>query len=140
MIHTITHKGKTYAIIVSHRFNKTGVHFFTPNDYSQQLGYINHPKGHKIEPHYHNSVVRQFEFTQEVLFLKKGRLKISFFDDAQCEFESQVLEAGDALLLICGGHGFEVLEEIEMFEVKQGPYVDGKDITRFKPALLPRTV
>jgi len=40
--------------------------------------------------------------------------------------ESHVLSQHDVILLIKGGHGFEVLEEIEMFEIKQGPYVGGK--------------
>ena len=39
--------------------------------------------------------------------------------------------AGDVILLIEGGHGFEVLEEIEMVEVKQGPYAGERDKERF---------
>ena len=45
--------------------------------------------------------------------------------------ESRILEAGDVILLATGGHGFEVLEEIEMIEVKQGPYTGDQDKTHF---------
>ena len=43
--------------------------------------------------------------------------------------ESRVLEGGDTILLAGGGHGFEVLEDLAMIEVKQGPYAgdDGQD-------------
>ena len=63
--------------------------------------------------------------------LKRGRLRVDFFDNDQQYLESRILEAGDVILLAAGGHGFEVLEEIEMVEVKQGPYAGEQDKTRF---------
>jgi hypothetical protein len=62
-------------------------------------------------------------YTQEVLFIKRGKLRVDFYSDRQEYLDSRILESGDVILLITGGHGFEVLEEIEMIEVKQGPYV-----------------
>ena len=56
---------------------------------------------------------------------------MDFYDSDQCYLESRILEAGDVILLATGGHGFEVLEEIEMIEVKQGPYAGEADKTRF---------
>jgi mannose-6-phosphate isomerase-like protein (cupin superfamily) len=85
-----------------------------------------------IEPHVHNPVPREVHYTQEVLFIKRGRLRVDFYSEQQAYLESRVLEAGDVILLITGGHGFEVLEEVEMFEVKQGPYVGEQDKTRFE--------
>jgi hypothetical protein len=70
-----------------------------------------------------------------VLFLEKGRLRVDFYDPEQRYRESRILEAGDVILLATGGHGFEVLEEIEMIEVKQGPYAGNGDKTRFTPRL-----
>jgi mannose-6-phosphate isomerase-like protein (cupin superfamily) len=124
--------GRRLAIIVSHRFREAGIHFFTPNDLSQQLAYMRHPAGKVIEPHFHNPVARSVYFTQEVLFIKQGRLRVDFYDNERRYLESRVLEAGDVILLIAGGHGFEVLEEVEMIEVKQGPYVGEHDKTRFE--------
>lgn len=119
------------ALIISHRFSKPGVHFFTPDVFSQQVAYMRHPAGKVIDPHVHNPVPREVYFTQEVLFLKRGRLKVDFYDPDHNYLESRILEAGDVILLASGGHGFQALEEIELIEVKQGPYVGELDKTRF---------
>lgn len=132
MIQTITNKSRLLAIIVSRNFDKPGIHFFTPNELSQQLAYMRHPVGKQILPHVHNPVPREVQYTQEVLILKRGKLRVDFYDDQQNYLESRVLEGGDVILLATGGHGFEVLEEVEMFEVKQGPYVGEEDKTRFE--------
>jgi len=127
----IDNKGQIMAIIISHNFNEKGIHFFTPNEFSQQLAYMNHPSGKIIEPHYHNAVQRNVVFTQEVLIIKKGKLKVDFYDEDLNHKDSRILEAGDIILLSAGGHGFEVIEDVEMIEVKQGPYQGEADKTRF---------
>lgn len=131
MVFKIEHNEQILSIIVKNNFQKEGIHFFTPDDFSQQLAYMYHPRGKMIQPHVHNPVSREVHFTQEVLFIKKGKLRVDFYDDEQGYLESHVLEAGDVILLATGGHGFEVLEELEMIEVKQGPYAGEKDKTRF---------
>ncbi|MEO8893790.1 MAG: hypothetical protein ABI417_20065 [Coleofasciculaceae cyanobacterium] len=131
MIENITYHNQLLALIVSHKFNEPGIHFFTPNELSQQLAYMCHPVGKVIPPHVHNPVVREVQYTQEVLFIKKGKLRVDFYNNQREYLESRLLEAGDVILLVTGGHGFEVLEEIEMIEVKQGPYVGEQDKTRF---------
>jgi len=124
-------KASLYAIIVRGEFRDLGIKFFTPDELSQQLAFMRHPVGKTIEPHLHNPVPREVHFTQEVLFIRRGRLRVDFYDEKQQYLESRILGPGDVILLIQGGHGFEVLEEIEMFEVKQGPYVGEQDKTRF---------
>ena len=131
MIQEITHGDRLLAIIISHKFCESGIHFFTPDDLSQQLAFMRHPSGKIIQPHVHNAVPREVHYTQEVLFLKKGKMRVDFYDEEQCYLTSRILEAGDVILLATGGHGFEVLEEIEMIEVKQGPYAGDQDKTRF---------
>lgn len=128
----IIHQGELLAIIISQKFNKPGIHFFTPDDFSQQVAYMCHPAGKVIEPHVHNPVSREVRFTQEVLFLKRGRLQVDFYDNEHNYLENRILETGDVILLAGGGHGFEALEEIEMIEVKQGPYAGELDKTRFE--------
>lgn len=123
--------GILLAIIIRHSYQKPGISFFTQGGLSQQLAYMQHPTGHIIEPHVHNHVTREVHYTQEVLVLRKGRLRVDFYDARKCYLESRVLEAGDVILLATGGHGFEALEDIEMFEIKQGPYAGDKDKTRF---------
>jgi len=131
MIEKIENKAELLAIIIKHNFSEPGIHFFTPDDFSQQLAYMNHPSGRIIPPHVHNPVQREVFYTQEVLFLKRGKLRVDFYDDERNYLESRILEAGDVILLASGGHGFEALEEIEMIEVKQGPYAGEADKTRF---------
>ena len=131
MFETIKVGDQLFAIIVSRDFNKSGIHFFTPDDLSQQLAYMRHPAGKVIDPHIHNPVHRNVQYTQEVLFIKRGRLRVDFYDNDQTYLESRILQGGDVILLATGGHGFEVLEEIEMIEVKQGPYAGDDDKTRF---------
>jgi mannose-6-phosphate isomerase-like protein (cupin superfamily) len=133
LIEKIHFKGDILAIIVRKEFQCHGLHFFTPNDYSQQLGYMRHPVGKQIQPHIHKRVQRQVNYTQETLFIRKGKLQVDFYSEDQEHLESRVLEAGDVILLIKGGHGFKVLEELEMFEVKQGPYAGDEDKVKFNP-------
>lgn len=123
--------GRLLALIVSHRYDKPGISFFTSGELSQQLAYMRHPAGKIIEPHVHNPVTREVHYTQETLFIKRGRLRVDFYNHQREFVQSRVLESGDVILLVEGGHGFEVLEELEMFEVKQGPYVGDQDKTRF---------
>ena len=120
------------ALILPDRFSEPGIHFVTPGEFSQQLAYMRHPAGKMIEPHIHNKVARKVFYTQEVLFIKRGKLRVDFYDNKQLYLESCILQAGDVILLIEGGHGFEMLEETEIIEVKQGPYVGEQDKTRFK--------
>jgi mannose-6-phosphate isomerase-like protein (cupin superfamily) len=132
MINTIINKGQTLAIILRTTYKEKGINFFTPNDFSQQLAYMSHPSGYEIQPHVHNSVQREVHFTKEVLFIKSGKVRVDFYDNDKSYLESKILESGDVILLAFGGHGFEMMEDSEIIEVKQGPYEGESDKTRFK--------
>ena len=118
--------GSIAAIIVRSGFNPDGIQFVTPDDYSQQLGYMRRPAGYVIQPHVHLQVDRKASFTQEVLLVRKGRVRVDFYRDDESYVESREITTGDVILLSTGGHGFEMIEESEMIEVKQGPYMDDK--------------
>ena len=133
MIENITHNGHTLATLLRTTYHDQGIKFFTPDEYSQQLAYMNRPTGYVIQPHVHNAVLRQVEFTKEVLFIKSGKVRVDFYDDEQNYLESRILNPGDVILLAFGGHGFEMLEASEIIEVKQGPYAGDADKTRFDP-------
>lgn len=130
-IDRVVHENKLLAIIIRSDYAKEGIEFFTPDDFSQQLAYMNRPAGYKIQPHIHNKVHREVFYTQEVLFVRKGKVKIDFYDDDRKMIDTRVVQAGDVILLASGGHGFEMLEETEMIEVKQGPFAGEADKTRF---------
>jgi len=127
----ISAENSILALIIRSSFNAPGIHFCTPENFSQQLAVMSHPQGKTIPAHVHNFLSREVAFTQEVLIIKKGKLRVDFYDTARKYFESRILESGDVILLASGGHGFEVLEELEMIEVKQGPYTGDADKTRF---------
>lgn len=131
MIENILYQGRTLAVLLRTVHHAEGIEFFTPDDFSQQLGYMNRPQGYVIPPHVHNPVAREVHYTKEVLFIKSGKVRVDFYDDDQTYLESRILRQGDVLLLAYGGHGFEMLEPTEMIEVKQGPYAGEADKTRF---------
>ena len=131
MVEKILYDNTLLALILRSGYHAEGISFFTPDDFSQQLGHMNRPKGYVISPHVHNPVVRQVHFTKEVLFIKSGKVRVDFYDDDQNYLESRILLQGDVVLLAFGGHGFEMLEASEMIEVKQGPYAGDADKTRF---------
>ena len=127
----IVHEEETLAIILRNQYQKDGIEFFTPDEFPQQLGYMKHKKGHKIKPHLHNKIERTVNFTFEVLFIKSGIVKVNFYDLNKEFIKSDILYKGDVILLAFGGHGFEIMEDSEMIEVKQGPYAGDDDKTRF---------
>lgn len=131
MIERIIKKDKILAIIIRAHFEKDGIEFFTPDDFSQQLAYMKRPANYVIASHVHNVLVREVQYSQEVLFIKSGRVRVDFYDDDKNYLESRILNQGDVILLAHGGHGFEMLEESEIIEVKQGPYAGDKDKERF---------
>ena len=133
MIEEIRDGETIMAIIMRHNYKVDGIQFLTPDSFSQQLGYMNRPQGYVIKPHVHNLVSREVQYTNEVLFIKSGRVRVDFYDNNQDYCESRVLTSGDIILLIVGGHGFVMLEASEIIEVKQGPYVGEHDKTRFEP-------
>lgn len=143
MLEEIKNGEQTLAFIIRSSFNKPGISFITPAEFTQQLAYMNHPAGKLIQPHVHNAVLREVVYTNEVLFIKRGKLRVDFYAQTKEYLHSRILEAGDVILLAAGGHGFEVLEEIEMIEIKQGPYAGDADKMRFsapdnfQPRVLP---
>ena len=122
------------AIIIypEYKRNENCIEFFTEPEYSQQLGYMNRPKGYKIEPHLHRPVERTITYTQEVLYIKKGLVRVDFYKSDKTYLISKLLNQGDVILLSSGGHGFEMLENSEIIEVKQGPFAGNIDKTRFE--------
>lgn len=131
-VETIVEGLEPIALIIKGDFDKPGIHFFTPDNFSQQIAFMKHDKGKKIAPHVHNLIFRQVLYTQEVLFIRRGRVKVNLYSSKKEFIGFRILEAGDLILLCGGGHSFEMLEESSMIEVKQGPYAGEKDKTHFE--------
>ena len=120
------------ALIIRAGFDADGLHFFTPDSFSQQVAYMRHPKDKVITPHVHNLVARQVLYTQEVLWVRKGKVEVNLYTSRKSFLTSRVLGAGDLILLCGGGHSFRMLEETSMIEIKQGPYAGEKDKITFE--------
>ncbi len=131
-VEEVKKKNRLLAMIIRNEYQCEGVDFITPSEYSQQVAYMHHQTGKDIDAHVHNMVHRNVVLTQEVLFIKKGILRVDFYDEYEDYLESRNLYAGDIILLVSGGHGFHVVEEVEMIEVKQGPYSGDQDKKRFQ--------
>lgn len=132
MTEQIKDNDRIIAIIIRANDHSDGIVFFTPGNFSQQLGYMNRPKDYVIPPHVHNLVERKVDMTQEVLIVRSGKVRVDFYDDGRNYLESRIIQTGDIILLAHGGHGFKMLEPTEMVEVKQGPYCGEQDKTRIE--------
>lgn len=129
----IEHNGVELGAIVRSTYHNSGIGFFSEENDGLQLGYMNRPDGHVIVPHTHNKIKREVYYTEEILFIRSGEVRVDFYDDNQQYIESRMVHSGDIVILKGGGHGFKVLERADIFEVKQGPYLGTQDKVRFEP-------
>jgi len=132
MIEKVLHKKKLFALIVRARFRKKkGINFFTESNSTQQFGYMKHKKDYLIKPHLHKKRETKILTTSEVIILFKGILRVDFYNNKQKYLFSKKIFANDIIMLVNGGHGFKILKDIELLEVKQGPYNLIKDKKKF---------
>jgi len=139
MIEKVYNQKKLYALIVRSPYRKKkGISFFTDTKASQQVGYMKHKKNYIILPHKHNkrkkNAIAKIDTTTEVLIILKGILRVDFYNQNEKYLFSKKLYANDLIMLSSGGHGFKVLKDVEMIEVKQGPYFISKDKIKFDKA------
>ena len=132
MIEKINYKKKMLALIVRGKYrNKKGISFFTPNDSTQQFGYMYHKKKHIIKPHLHKKRLTKILYTTEVILILKGIVRVDFYDPKKKYLFSKIIKKNDIIMLVSGGHGFKVLKDVQMLEIKQGPYSLSKDKIKF---------
>lgn len=123
-VDNIVYDNRLIAVLIYNSNPGPGVHFYTPDAGTLQVARHGRLKGDIIKAHKHVPVkIKRDESLQEVLYIETGKMKITFYGDHQEVIESKILNKGDMILLIEGGHGFEFLEETRMIEIKQGPYI-----------------
>ena len=133
MIEKIIFKKKLMALIVRGNYRKRkGITFFTSNDSTQQFGYMKHKKKYIIKPHLHKKRMTKIYYTTEVILILKGILRVDFYNQTKKYLFSKVLKEKDIIMLVSGGHGFKVIKDLEMLEIKQGPYNLIKDKIKFE--------
>jgi|TARA_B100001964_G_scaffold238639_1_gene304496 hypothetical protein len=133
VIEKIIHKKKMLALIVRERYRrKKGITFFTQNESTQQFGYMKHKRDHVIKPHLHKKRLTKIYYTSEVILILKGILRVDFYNQFKKYLFSKILKPSDIIMLVSGGHGFKILKDVEMLEIKQGPYNLIKDKIKFE--------
>lgn len=132
MIQYIKNGDVLLAIIVKSNYKqKEGIEFFTSENSTQQIGCVAHKKGTTVQAHIHNKVKREVFYTHETLIMKSGKVRVDFYDNNKQYISSTEIENGDVILFADGGHGFKYLEDTQMIEIKQGPYLQTQDKVRF---------
>lgn len=124
MINKIYDNKKLIALVLRSKFSCSGIKFLTPNNFSQQLGYMKRPKNYQVKPHKHKRNKRSVNFTNEVLYVKKGKVLFNLFNKKDIFIKKIILNKGDFILIGECGHSLKMLENSELIEVKQGPYLD----------------
>jgi len=103
---------------------KDGLNFFSQDEDFIQVGAWGYGAGKELKAHIHNKVKREVLWTQEVLFVRTGKLQANIFDTGETKLAELEVNAGDVIILLRGGHGYEILEEgTQVLEIKNGPYV-----------------
>jgi uncharacterized protein with PhoU and TrkA domain len=129
-IEHIVSEGGPIAYIIRAEFQPSQTTFLTPPDFKQQVGFVVYPKGGQVHRHTHRALKRNLTGTSEVVLVREGRCEVDLYSEDQEFVATRELKAGDILILVGGGHGFRMLEDTVLIEVKQGPYigVDEKDL------------
>ena len=122
MIDRIEYEGKLLALVVRWGVVPEGVNFFTDAENSLQLGVLRHKQGFRVKAHLHRRSAKTIEDVQEVLYIERGKVEVEFYNDSGTKIGATILNTGDTILQICGGHGFNILEDSQIIEIKQGPY------------------
>lgn len=124
----IEHKGDVFGMILRSDYQMSeGIKFFTKETAEFQMGFMNRPFGYSVKPHLHISQQREINNTSEVLIVRRGSLRVTFYIDASAVLVREVLRAGDICMFVKGGHGVEFLEDSHVVEIKQGPHIEGQD-------------
>jgi len=116
--------GNKLAYVVRRDFEGySAIEFVSDPGDEMQLGWMRRPKDYKVKAHEHVEIDRVIRSTSEVLFVRSGRLRLKLYGADDVLVSEHLLENGDIAMLLGGGHAIEFLEESDLIEVKQGPYV-----------------
>lgn len=119
------------AIIIRSSFLPERTTFLTPDEYKQQVGFVVYPEGGEIQRHVHKPLERNIVGTSEVVVVREGYCEVDIYDGDRELVATRELSEGDVMLMVGGGHGFRMLEDTVLLEVKQGPYTGVDEKERF---------
>ena len=125
-LQTICDDHNVIAILIPSDLPVEGARFISPDDYPFQVGVLTHRAGSVLQAHSHAKIKIETDIFQEILILQLGRMEVDLYGLENQFLRSVVLEPGDAILLVDGGHGVRMLADSRILEVKQGPYPGDK--------------
>ena len=124
MAEKIEQDGILYAIIHRKDDWKEGLDFITPESAFIQAGTFKYPKGKQCNPHYHIENERPNNLTQECNIVMSGSMAATIYDNKNQVIHTELLRAGDMIVVLAGGHGYEILEDnTKVVECKNGPFI-----------------
>ena len=130
-VEQIIWKDKPLAYIIRAEMVPGKTTFLTPSELNLQVGFVVYPAGGEVARHLHRPLERHIVGTSEVLVVKEGRCQMDIYDDDRRLVATRELRKGDIMLMVGGGHGFRMLEDTVLLEVKQGPYTGLDEKERF---------
>ncbi|HJN45947.1 MAG: hypothetical protein CL477_12380 [Acidobacteria bacterium] len=130
-IEVVSADGQELTYIIRSTYGPAETRFLTPPELKQQVGFIVYPAGVEIQRHAHRAIERKIVGTSEVLVIKSGRCLIDVYDKEQRLVATRELGVGDVVLMVGGGHGFRMLDDTVLLEIKQGPYTGIDEKERF---------
>lgn len=122
---------KPLAYIIRAEMAPEKTTFLTPSELNLQVGFVVYPAGGEVARHLHRPLERHIVGTSEVLVVKEGRCQMDIYDDDRRLVATRELRKGDIMLMVGGGHGFRMLEDTVLLEIKQGPYTGLDEKERF---------
>jgi uncharacterized protein with PhoU and TrkA domain len=125
-VEVITANAQTLCYVIRNDVRPEKTTFITPPDGKQQVGFIVYPKGGIIARHTHKPLERHIIGMAEVVVVRSGHCQIEVYDESLSLVTTRDLYQGDVVIMVGGGHGFQILEDTVLLEIKQGPYL-GKD-------------
>jgi hypothetical protein len=133
-IQTITKDGQRLAMLIPDHAWQEGLAFYSEDDDYIQVGTWGYDAGKELLAHVHNAIERTVIRTQEVLYIRRGKIQAKIYDLDGCFVEEIMAQAGDTLILLNSGHGYTILEDgTQVLEVKNGPYLGAQaDRTRIE--------
>ncbi|MBI5296370.1 MAG: hypothetical protein HY869_12915 [Chloroflexi bacterium] len=131
MIETISHQNQVLCIIIRGNYLPEQTTFITLPEYKQQLGFVVYPEGGEIPRHVHRPIERRLVGTSESLIIKKGCCQLDIYNDARELVATRELHEGDIMFMVSGGHGYRMLEDTVLLEIKTGPYTGVDERERF---------
>lgn len=131
MIEQIAAAGRLLAVILRRDEAPAQTTFVTEDEHSFQAGFIVYPANSVIARHEHLPIERKVVGTSEALLVRRGVCEVEIYDTERAHVATRRLTEGDVVLLLAGGHAFNVLEDCVLLEIKQGPYAGPREKVRY---------